>query len=75
MSKRIIKLASDKIRPILNSLLEMKINVVLHNGLTFYGKLSTISVDGITIKDPRAHDHFFKDHEIFEIIYDRIEPL
>ena len=74
MSKRIIRIAGDKIRPFLDKLKGTVTNIVLKSGLTFHGRLTTIEQNGIIIEDTRSHQHFFQDKDIYEIVYDHFEP-
>ena len=73
MSKRIIRIAGNKMRPFLDGLIGLMVNIVLENGLTFFGQLTAITSLGITITDTRAHLHFFEDKDIYEVLYDQIE--
>lgn len=69
-----IRIAGNKMRPSLDKLIGIKVNIVLESGLIFFGKLTIINSIGITITDTKSHLHFFEDKEIFEVLYDQIEP-
>ncbi len=74
MSKRIIRIAGNQMHPFIDNLIGTMVNIVLENGLTFFGQLTSINSLGISIKDTREHLHFFEQKEIFEILYDHVEP-
>ncbi|PWJ57106.1 hypothetical protein CLV98_10826 [Dyadobacter jejuensis] len=71
MSKRIIRIAGNRLRPQLLQLTGQMLNVVQQDGLTYYGQLVQIEKDGFTISDQRNHLHHFVDAELYEIVLDQ----
>ncbi|WP_025762383.1 hypothetical protein [Dyadobacter tibetensis] len=74
MSKRIVRIAGHTLRPSIESLTNRMIHVVLRNGNTFYGNITAIDASGFTLTDQRTHKHHFSDKDLYEILYDRLEP-
>ncbi|NIJ52159.1 hypothetical protein [Dyadobacter arcticus] len=70
MSKRLIRLGSEKIHAALNGLLTHEINAVLQNGNTYFGKLVSFTSDYLILNDKRSHPHHLALADLYEIIYD-----
>lgn len=70
MSKRLTRISADKLYPSLEHLITHKINAVLSNGNTIFGKLTFFGPDQITVEDTRGHSHRLLISELYEIVYD-----
>lgn len=64
------RLSAAKVYPSLQSLLAHKINAVLSNGNTVFGKLTSFGPDQFTLEDTRGHHHRLLISELYEIVYD-----
>ncbi|MHA4742027.1 hypothetical protein [Dyadobacter sp. MSC1_007] len=70
MSKRLTRISAGKLYPSLDRLVTHKINAVLSNGNTVFGKLISFGPDQITLEDTRGHSHQLIVSELYEIVYD-----
>jgi hypothetical protein len=70
MSKRLTRISAGKLYPSLQHLITHKINAVLSNGNTVFGKLISFGPDQITLEDTRGHSHRIFISELYEIVYD-----
>ena len=70
MSKRLTRISAGKLHPSLERLITHKINAVLSNGNTIFGKLISFGRDQITVEDTRGHSHQLLISELYEIVYD-----
>jgi hypothetical protein len=70
MSKRLTRISAGKLYPSLDRLVTHKINAVLSNGNTVFGKLISFGPDQITLEDTRGHSHRLIVSELYEIVYD-----
>jgi len=74
MSKRLVRIASGKLSPMLDQLKTLEINAVLQNGNTLFGKLVSFTADHIVVEDFRSHSHNLRIADIYEIVYDKVQP-
>jgi hypothetical protein len=72
MGKRLIRIFDKDIPALSESLVGMKLNLVLQNKSTFYGMLLSADQEGLKLKDMLNRKHSFKFPEITEIVYDKI---
>ena len=70
MGKRLHRVGPDEFGASIPDLQGKKVNIILQNGIVYFGTLEGISGDVITFKDLRFHKHKFALSELLEIIYD-----
>jgi hypothetical protein len=71
MSKRLIRLNPGVIFTKLGNITGLEVNAVLQNGLTYFGKIESVTIEHIILADARGHLHRIAISELYEIIYDR----
>ena len=71
MSKRLLRIFPPTLLASLPTLLNQKLNVVLFNGHSVFGRLASFSVLDLQLSDLRNHTHEIKLADIEEIILDR----
>jgi hypothetical protein len=70
MSKRIIRIAGNKLFAELEKLRFIQLHIVLNNGTTRLGRLINFSENQMTLEDAREHSHIVELGDIYEVIYD-----
>ena len=71
MSKRLIRLKPGVIFSKLGNITGLEVNAVLQNGLTYFGKIESVTIEHIILADARSHLHKIAISALYEIIYDR----
>jgi small nuclear ribonucleoprotein (snRNP)-like protein len=75
MSKRLIRIKGTDACSKLAGLSDTEINVVLRNGVTYFGKLQQINQNEVIIRDAREHIHILKTESVHEIVLDTTAKL
>lgn len=73
MSKRLVRLNPDAVFSELGNVTGLEVNAVLRNGLTYFGKIKSVTSDYLVLSDARSHLHKIAISDLYEIIYDREE--
>ncbi|HEV7381807.1 MAG TPA: hypothetical protein VGN64_18550 [Dyadobacter sp.] len=75
MSKRLIRIQGADLPNKLDQLQNTEINVVLQNGITYFGKLQSFGPESLTILDKRDHVHLVPIDLVYEIVLDTTAKL
>ena len=70
MSKRLVRIYPKNVFSKLEKADGLEINAVMQNGRTYFGKIASVSIDGLNIKDTRNHFHQLALSDLYEIVYD-----
>ena len=71
MSKRLVRVYPENIYTKLEKAAGLEVNAVTQSGRTYFGKLISVTIDTLIIKDTRNHAHKLALSDLYEIVYDQ----
>lgn len=70
MSKRLVRIPSDKIFQELEKLNGVELNAISQTGKTYFGNLVSVTTEYLTMLDTRQHSHKLAIPDLYEVVYD-----
>jgi hypothetical protein len=70
MSKRLVRIANKNIVLELINHTGLELNAVSQTGKTYFGKLTVINDEFLTLEDTRQHTHQLAIRDLYEVVYD-----
>ena len=71
MSKRLVRIYPQNVFFKLEKAAGLEINAVMQSGRTYLGKITSVTIDSLIIKDTRNHSHKLSLSDLYEIVYDQ----
>ena len=71
MSKRLVRIYPQNVFFKLEKAAGLEVNAVTQSGRTYFGKLISVTIDTLIIKDTRNHAHKLALSDLYEIVYDQ----